>query len=197
MSGNVGALVLAAGFSNRFGSIKLCANLANGQSVFQHTLSNIRQAVPDIIVVTRAEVAPLIADSETDIRVFDDAELGMGASLAYGIRQLILPGSIHWDGCLICLADMPFIRPESYTLIAESIKKDQIVVPYFQGKAGNPAAFGRDYFDRLSSLQGDHGGRMVVRENPASVYTLELDDPAILHDIDTPEDLTRFELQNA
>jgi len=192
MSANIGAIVLAAGFSNRFGSIKLCAQLASGQTVFQQTLSNIRQAVSEIVVITRAEVAPLIAEGETDIRVFDDAELGMGATLAYGIRQLNLPSKEPWDGCLICLADMPYIQPHSYAQIADAITKDQIVVPYYQGKAGNPAGFGCNFFDRLANLKGDHGGRKVIRENPESVITLELNDPALLHDIDTPEDLARF-----
>jgi molybdenum cofactor cytidylyltransferase len=192
MSANIGALVLAAGFSNRFGSIKLCAKLANEQTVFQQTLDNIRQSLSEILVITRAEVSPLIVDNETDIRVFDDAEQGMGATLAFGIRQLSLQDREPWDGCLICLADMPFIQPQSYSQIAIAIKNNQIVVPYYLGKAGNPAGFGCEFFDRLSNLKGDQGGRRVVRENPDSAHKLELNDPAILYDIDTPEDLARY-----
>ena len=195
MTRNVGALILAAGFSNRFGSIKLCAELDNGQTVFQQTLDNIRHSVQQILVITRDEVAPLIADGETDIRVFEDAELGMGATLAYGINQLCLSGSEQWDGCLICLADMPFIQPGSYKLIADKIQVNQIIVPYYRGRPGNPAGFGRDFFGSLSSLTGDRGGRTVIRENPQSVVPLELDEPTILYDIDTPQDLSRFNNQ--
>ena len=35
MTCNIGALVLAAGFSNRFGSIKLLAELETGLTVFE------------------------------------------------------------------------------------------------------------------------------------------------------------------
>ena len=33
---------------------------------------------------------------------------------------------------------------------------------------------------------------MVVRKNPARVREVQLEDPGILADIDTPEDYTRF-----
>ena len=188
---NIGAVVLAAGFSNRYGSVKICASLSNGQTVLQQTLANIRSAVSHITVVTRPEIQPLISDYSPDLLVFEDAERGMGATLAFAMRHVLERGD--WDGCLVCLADMPFILPKTYQQIREALQHDNIVVPYFASRAGNPAGFGADFFPSLVNLTGDRGGRAVVRKNPAAVLKLEVNDPAILQDIDTPDDLSRFD----
>jgi molybdenum cofactor cytidylyltransferase len=187
----IGAVVLAAGFSNRFGSIKICANLASGQTVLRQTLTNIQPAVSELLVVTRPDVYPLIADSAADIQVFEDAEKGMGATLAHAIRLVQARGD--WDGCLVCLADMPFIRPETYQILVQALRPENIVVPFFAGRPGNPTGFGSHFYEQLTGLTGDRGGRLVVRQNPQAATRLEVDDPAILLDIDTPDDLQRFD----
>lgn len=186
----IGAIVLAAGFSNRFGSLKLCAPLRDGMTVFQRTLANLRQSIADPLVITRAEVAPLLRDEGLWLEVFPDAEQGMGATLAYGVRKA---AELHWDGCLVCLADMPFIRPDTYRAVRQALREDNIVVPSYRDREGNPAGFGRFFFPQLSSLHGDRGGRAVLQRNRQTVVALPVDDPAILYDIDTPDDLARYD----
>ena len=66
MAAKVGALVLAAGFSNRYGSIKLCAKLNNGHTVFAETLQRIRAAVSAVTIVTRPELVPKLAAADLD-----------------------------------------------------------------------------------------------------------------------------------
>ncbi|MBT8146900.1 MAG: nucleotidyltransferase family protein [Gammaproteobacteria bacterium] len=189
---NIGAVVLAAGFSNRFGSLKIRARLNNGQTVLQQTMANIQQSIPNPLVVTRPDIYPQIADDCLDVRVFDDAEKGMGATLAYAMGQIL--ESNEWDGCLVCLADMPFIKPETYQKVRDALTPDNIVIPFFAGRAGNPAGFGAFFFPSLTSLTGDRGGRSVIQQNPDAVVKLEVEDPAVLQDIDTPDDLRRFDI---
>lgn len=188
MSGRVAALVLAAGFSNRFGSIKLCARLDNGKTVFEQTLQRVQQAVDDVVVVTRPELAEALIDYCDSLQIFDQAEKGMGATLAYGISLLE-----DRDACLICLADMPFISADSYRRLAAAQCPDAIILPSHQGRQGNPVGFGRRFFNELQALSGDSGGRVVIQGHPEAVQTLELDDAAIAYDIDTPEDLARLQ----
>jgi molybdenum cofactor cytidylyltransferase len=191
MTQDVGAVMLAAGFSNRFGSIKICAGLTSGRTVFQQTLDNLRPVTSRIVVVTRAEVAPLIATADADSQVFDAAERGMGATLAHGIR--IAREKYDLKACLVCLADMPFVTTRTYHSLAAALAEDTIVVPTYLGRPGNPAGFGRAFFDALAELTGDRGGRSVIRANSSLVTSLPVDDPAILQDIDTPDDLTRYD----
>ena len=188
MNDSVGAIILAAGFSNRFGSIKLLASLANGNTVIGQTLQRISAALADSVVITRPELVPLLAPYNIDLRVFDHAERGMGATLAYGIGF-----AQAWSGCLICLADMPFINTSTYQALADRIEPDSIIIPSFESRAGNPVGFGRRWFPDLAELDNDSGGRVVVQGNPQAVIHFPVDDQAILDDIDTPSDLSRLQ----
>ena len=99
MTDTIGAIILAAGFSNRFGSSKLLAELDNGNTVFQQTLQNIGTAIPSVLIVSRPEMAPALLKYSPDILVFEGAEQGMGASLSFAAKQIG-----DWAGCLVCLA---------------------------------------------------------------------------------------------
>lgn len=195
MKYQIGAIVLAAGFSSRFGSVKLCARLRSGRTVLQQTLTNLRSTIPDVLVVTRPELLSRIQVDDAPVAVFPAAEQGMGATLAYGIQTACQ--TFQWDGCLVCLGDMPFIRPDTYLGLAAALGPDRIVLPYYEGRPGNPAGFGSQFFEALTALGGDRGGRDLVRSNPEAVMKLAVDDPAVLEDIDTPEELARLESRYA
>lgn len=188
MTTTVGAIILAAGFSQRFGSAKLFASLANGNTVIQQTLTQIHHAGLPSVVITRPELVNQLQLNRTRIETFDGAARGMGASLAFGIGR-----ALDWDGCLVCLADMPFIESSTYRLIANRLTPATIVLPCFRTVPGNPVGFGRDYYAQLLALQGDVGGRSVTESNQDAVVELEVDDPAVLNDIDTQEDLSRLQ----
>ena len=188
MGKRVGALILAAGFSNRFGSIKLLAKLENGLTVFEQTQQQLAAAIPDYRVITRPELGETLAPYCDKLEIFHEAERGMGATLAHGIGL-----ASDWDSCLICLADMPMIPSAIYQQIAEASQADKIVVPNFAGQAGNPVAFGSEFYNELGALTGDAGGRPVLLQHPDSVLTLPIDNKAILQDIDTPLDLARLQ----
>ncbi|MCP5345822.1 MAG: nucleotidyltransferase family protein [Gammaproteobacteria bacterium] len=193
MSLRVGAIVLAAGFSSRFGAVKLCASLQSGRTVLQQTLDNIQAAVAEVLVITRDDLQPLLGVPEQLAVTCPDAENGMGTTLAFGMRAAM--DRYTWDGCLICLADMPFISQDTYRQVAGALNPDTIVIPQYQERAGNPVAFGSNFFPSLTHLSGDRGGRDLLRQHAHAIIRLDLQDPAILQDIDTPEDLTRHQQQ--
>ena len=83
---------------------------------------------------------------------------------------------------------MPFVRTATYSLLIESADKDRIVIPEFEGTRGNPVVFGCKHFDSLARLEGDSGGKSLAR-HPQDLMPIEVTDPAILTDIDTPADL--------
>ena len=188
MNDTVGAIVLAAGFSTRFGSNKLLAKLANGNTVIAQTTQRINAALTNSVLVTRPELAPMLSACNIELRVFDHAERGMGATLAYAIEF-----AQAWSGCLVCLADMPFIAASTYRALAEQITDDSIVIPSFQSREGNPVGFGKRWFPQLAALEGDSGGRNLIEANPRSVIYFPIADQAVLNDIDTAEDLGRFQ----
>ena len=188
MTKEVGALILAAGFSNRFGGIKLDAKLNNGSTVFSQTLSRISAAIPNYKVVTRPDLIDVLSPTEPNLNAFEFAEQGIGASLAFGIGLVN-----NWHACLVCLADMPFIEIETYRSLASQLNQDNIVIPFHQKQAGNPVGFGRHFYSDLRNLSGDAGGRPVVKENQNAVVAFDAEDAAVLYDIDTPADLDKYQ----
>ena len=189
MTIKVGAIVLAAGFSNRFGSLKLCAELNNGSTVFEQTLQRIRASVPEYKVITRPEIAHQLNSVETELNIFHDAEKGMGSTIAFSIGLID-----DWDACLICLADMPFIQEDTYRKLATELTSENIVSPFYEQQVGNPMGFGRKFFPELTQLSGDSGGKPIVQAHKASIVRVRIEEPTILYDIDTPQDLDRFQM---
>ena len=190
MTKPVGAIVLAAGFSSRFGSSKLLAGLSGGKSVFQQTVERIAEALPDLLIVTRPEMAAALQELTpgTSILSFEHAEQGMGATLAFAAQHIG-----DWDGCVVCLGDMPFIETSTYRRIAEQVTANSIVTPTFDSRMGNPVAFGKNLFTELEALTGDSGGKRLTSMYPQAVRELQVSDPGILQDIDTLEELALYQ----
>ncbi|MDB9968274.1 nucleotidyltransferase family protein [Gammaproteobacteria bacterium] len=189
MTKTVGAIVLAAGFSSRFGSSKLLAELSSGKTVFQQTVERVAEAFPERFVITRPKMVAALQElaEGTSILSFEHADQGMGATLAFAAQQIG-----DWDGCVVCLGDMPFIETATYRRIAELVTTGSIVTPTFDSKMGNPVAFGKNLYTDLEALTGDSGGKKLTSMYPQSVRELQVSDPGILHDIDTPEELAFY-----
>lgn len=186
-----GILLLAAGFSRRFGAVKLGATLHNGDTVIARTLQQIRGTAAPLRIVTRPELQDLLLASGAradELVLCTDADQGMGHTLAAGMQALP-----EWDACLVCLGDMPFIATSTYARLLQALHRDRITLPVFDGRRGNPVGFGANWFAALRQCTGDAGAREVVRANPQAIDSCTVEDPAVLKDIDTPQDLQRHQ----
>ncbi len=186
-----GILLLAAGFSRRFGGLKLAASLQDGDTVVARTLKQLRATQAPLRIVTRPDLQALLLSSGAraeELVLCEDAALGMGHTLAAGMRDLS-----SWRGCLVCLADMPFIRPDPLNLLLQALRQDRILVPVHDNERGNPVGFGSDWFAALQGCSGDAGAREIVRGHPDQIDLVNVDDPGILQDVDTPADLARHQ----
>lgn len=164
-------LVLASGRGERFrasggqGS-KLQASLA-GRPVIEHTLAAVRA-------------------SGLPLHVEDAGHPGMGDSIAAGVRATADAG-----GWLVLPGDLPLVRPQSLLAVAAALAQASVVVPMYQGARGHPVAFRREHGPALQALSGAEGAAAIVRAHPP--LRLELDDPGIVTDIDSVDDLARAE----
>lgn len=185
-SQSVAGLVLAAGFSRRFGGDKRCALLGAGQTLLGASLALPCAQLEEVWVVLRPEddSAALGVPAQVQLVRSHCAELGMGHSLASGIRtvrQLTTASSVA-----IFLGDMPWIGADSLGYLRALASPEHIVVPTFQGQPGHPVIFGRRFWPALQDLTGDAGAKSVLQAHPQAVRRLPLNDPGILRDIDTP-----------
>ncbi|MDX1693240.1 MAG: nucleotidyltransferase family protein [Ketobacteraceae bacterium] len=190
---SVGFLVLAAGASSRFAGDKLSAVLPTGKSVLETTVAQLPAGYPRHLVCRsgHGSLSPLLEQYGISYSENPDAVSGMASSIRHGVQQ-----TPDWEGWVICLADMPWIHTTTYRTIAAALKTDNIVVPVTdcQGtrRRGNPAAFGRNWYEALGELRGDRGARAIVAANPGRVREVNVKDPGILLDIDYPDDINNL-----
>lgn len=190
MAANICGILLAAGAAKRFGSDKLMHPLAGGMPVALAALANLRAAIPHVIAVVRPGVPMLenrLSEAGATVILCANADDGMGASLATAVGT-----SVDVDGWVIALADMPYIRPETIGKIAASLAAGAaIVAPAYRGERGHPVGLSARFRAQLEALRGDEGARSVLQENAGLIELIEVDDPGVRRDIDTPDDLLR------
>lgn len=190
------AVVLAAGYGRRFAEqagreanklLAPCIGLdGSGQAVLAHSLSAFSQWAGERLLVLRqgserlGEMTALAANHGFDTLVTPSS--GMGDSLSAAVRARA--GAAGW---LVALGDMPWIRAQTHSRVADAMTAGHAVVPLHEGKRGHPVGFDATYAQALMALSGDQGGRGLLQQG--RVTLIEVDDPGVLRDVDLPEDL--------
>ena len=116
-------------------------------------------------------------------------EEGQSTSLSAGVHAI----SSSSDRVCLLLGDQPFLRTETLQgLIAESDEHpEEIIVPFFEEKRGNPIIVPSRFYALLLELtKGDMGGKKLLET--VGFHKLMVDDPGILRDIDTIEELKKY-----
>jgi molybdenum cofactor cytidylyltransferase len=181
-------VLLAAGRAERFGGDKLLAVLPDGECIGAASTRHLLAAVPDVIAVVRSDDGALAAAlGAAGARIVRCANAfdGMGASLACGVSARPEAG-----GWLVALADMPWIETATIARVARAVADGAIIAaPYHRGERGHPVGFAKTLYESLSLLGGDEGAKSIVAAHRDRITRIDVEDPGILRDIDTPADL--------
>lgn len=143
-----------------------------------------------VVVVTPAppgEVGRVLEGLRLKAAPNEDAAAGMSTSLARGVAA-IPPGT---SGAVILLGDMPWVRAETVRALVEAharAPEGGPCVPVHHGRRGNPVLWPARFFRALRSLAGDVGARSLLESSEP--VPVEVPDPGVLRDVDTPQDLT-------
>lgn len=193
----IGAVVLAAGLSSRMNGTNKLLEEINGIPVIVYTLQNILQskARPVILVVGNSADSIRNALSKTNLTDIDIVscptyEMGLSHSLRTGITAL----PPHIEGAVICLADMPFIRPGDIDRLISGFNPAEnhfIVIPTHKGRRGNPVLCGKEVFPHIMNLEGDKGASQIWPYHEKSILEVEITHGGIFIDIDSPSDLLK------
>ena len=190
--GTVGTL-LAAGRGTRFGGDKLLAQLGSnsglaGECIGATACRHLLLALPRVIAVVRPDDAALAAAlGAAGARIVRcvDADDGMGASLACGVRA-----TRDAAGWVVALADMPWIEPSTIARVAAAVAEGApVAAPFHRGARGHPVGFSSACYAALAALTGDEGAKSVVAAHSDSLARIDVDDAGTLRDIDTPADM--------
>jgi molybdenum cofactor cytidylyltransferase len=164
----VTAIVLAAGFSRRFGSRKQLHEL--GGETLIHRAARLARSVAPTIVVVPAD-APLLRDAvtELDVTIIENREAGEG--MASSIRA-----GVTWsDGdVLLLVCDQPGVTAEHLQALIDA--RAPIAASAYEGTLGVPAFFSASYRDELLALRGDAGAKALLTKYASIVAPVPLAD---------------------
>lgn len=192
---SVAAIVLAAGGSTRMGQPKQLLPVG-GRPMVRHVTEIVCAAgLHQVVVVVGAHaeaVGRALAGLPVEIVVNEAWSGGMSTSLRAGLRAL----RPEIRAALIILADQPALTPQLLQALVDHywVTGASVVAPFYRGQRGNPVLFDRSLFPELLALEGDRGGRALVVRHEQELGRVQVDDPAVLLDIDTHQDYESMEL---
>ncbi len=112
---------------------------------------------------------------------------GMLSSVQVAVRHLLDSGAS--PALLLCPVDVPRFAPTTITaaLAAFAATEAPLVLPCYHGCHGHPALFSRVLWAELLGVPAEVGARAVVEAHRDEIVEVEVDDPWILRDADTPQ----------
>ncbi len=192
----VAGIVLAAGRSTRMGRSKALLIAPGGKTFVArliHALSSGGVEAP--LVVGRSDDADLQREVDAaGARFVVNADADAGgqlSSLLAGLHKADRPGV---RAVMVTPVDAPMITPDTVSkLIAVSTQTSpSIVRPRYRGRHGHPVIFSRELFDELRHANPAVGAKAVLRAHESAIINVDVDDPGVIADIDTPEDYAKL-----
>lgn len=182
----IDAIVLAAGRSERAGLFKAAADLG-GKPLLWRSIESFTGICERIIVVGGYRFGDILELLENMpglvIRENKNYENGMFSSVRTGLRAL------QSDTFFLLPGDQPLIAPRTCRRMAQ--QDADIVVPRYKGKKGHPVFFRASCIPEILAMPEPAVLRDYIHAH-SNVCILDVDDPAILMDADTPGDLEQI-----
>jgi molybdenum cofactor cytidylyltransferase len=188
----VAGVILAAGQSTRMGRAKALLTIPGTRTTFVAHLVEVlfEGGVADVLVVGRPDDEPLRHEVDrlpVHARFVPNprAETGQLSSVMAGLNAADRPG-LH--AIVVAPVDLPLVKASTIRSLlgAFAATLPAIARPRHEGQHGHPVVFGRVVFDALRQADPAVGAKAVVHSHP--VLNVDVDDPGILRDVDTPGD---------
>ncbi|MCL4324494.1 MAG: nucleotidyltransferase family protein [Candidatus Thermoplasmatota archaeon] len=185
------AIVLAAGASSRMGSPKGLLPVGE-KTLLETVLGALRKLhVGPIGVVLGAHTEAYlraVPPHGFQYILHGGWERGRTSSVKAGISFL----GEECLGTLIWPVDHPFVRKETILHLLETGSKTSgsWVVPRFQGTRGHPPFLSNRALREVLTYPDEDPLHRYPREHPEEVVEVDVSDPGVLRNIDTPADLT-------
>ncbi len=188
----LGAVILAAGSGTRLGGAAkaLLPHAAHGGRTYLEVIAGTARAVglAEGVVVVGPPYGDAVAGHARalGLRVAVNGEpaRGMASSVAIGFAA-IADGEA--DAAWLWPVDHPDVREDSLARLAAALEDHDVAQPRFEGRGGHPPLIARAVWPRLVGCAAAPGGARAVLAG-TDVIAVELDDPGVVRDVDTPED---------
>ena len=211
---SVAGVVLAAGSSSRFEAErpKQLAEWFGETLVHRATRVACARLDPVLVVVGhRADEARVAVDDLVQahgVRVIANERWqdGQSTSVRAAVESLAALDARSVTAATFLPCDQPGLDESVLDVLLDNWKRREesvraLVPTYLDSRSGKngtrrrgaPAIFASTLFPRLRSLTGDEGGRQVLRELGHALALVDLPDSARGDDVDTVDDLLRFQ----
>ena len=188
---HIAAIVLAAGLGTRMRQApKMLLPLGDGKTLLRHSVENVLTLQPaETIVVVRPDLPELESSlAGLPMRYVANPRYmeGMGTSLAAGVLAL----GPEIEAALVVLGDEPYVSGRIFERLVEAFLRERmpVTIPRYGEQLGPPTIFSRRLFPLLAKLEGDTGGRQLVKQHPEFACVVPFAAEERPADVDTPED---------
>jgi len=205
----VAGIILAAGCGSRMGTTKQLLPFEH-TTLLGRVIATARAAMLDTLILVLGSEAGRVRQSlgltrlplthpdlthrnlthpdMTGIHVVENPDWPQGQSFSVAAGLKALPPDT--GGALFLLGDQPLVTVRTINRLVSVFQTTGhwIVAPYHKGQRGNPVLVAGALFDRLKHPAGDAGARVLFDEFKHRMLCLDVGDPGILMDVDTPED---------
>lgn len=183
----IGAVIMASGFSKRFGQKNKLLVPIEGMSLIERVLYEVLESdlFLSVVVVTQyQEIEALYKKNKKITLVKNTApEEGISTTIQLGIEAMP-----KVDAYMFIQGDQIGLTRKNIEKIVQTFKqnKNKIIVPTYDGDYGSPKLFPSIYRDQLMALKGDVGGKQLLNRYSDELLTIGLEKEGNL-DIDTEE----------
>ncbi|MGH7542747.1 MAG: nucleotidyltransferase family protein [Gemmatimonadota bacterium] len=193
-TGNVAGIVLAGGRSARMGEPKALLRV-EGTTFLERAVLALAEGGcdPVVAVVPPGETgkALLTLAERAGARgiVNPDPEAEQIDSLRHGLHAL----EPIARGVAVLPVDHPLVRSTTVAALLSAFRESgaPVVRPVHGERPGHPVVFARSVWKELEAPDLEHGARDVVHRHHGEIHEVQVDDPGVAIDVNTPEEYRR------
>ena len=187
----ISAILLAAGQSKRIRGENKLLKKYKGKILINHILKSlIKSKVNKIIVVLGHENRKIkkvtLKSKKITFLINSNYTKGISSSIKCGLKKI----SKKNEGFLIAHADMPLVSKTLLNALCSALKNknEEIFIPVYKKRIGNPLAFKYSMIKSLKRIKGDRGAKKLIRSNKSKIKLMKMKSKSILIDFDQLKD---------
>ena len=189
----INCIVMASGYGSRIGTNKLLLEYRD-KKLIEHIMDKILQInfYSRLVVAKDKEVLDIACKKGFKVVENKNSILGQSESIKLGIEN-----SPVAEGYMFFTGDQPLLSKLTIEKMIDAFKNNpqSIIIPRYKERNGSPVIFSSIFIDELKALEGDKGGREVIKRNKESLVFIDVENEYELMDIDTWEDYEKLQLQ--
>ena len=187
----ISAIIMASGKAERFGSDKLMYRV-DSKPIIHYVMESVMMSkFSEKLIILRNNELKEYAEGQNFRAIWNkNYEKGMSESIILGIKNV----SLNSDAAMIIPGDIPLMGSEYLDSLIKLYGESGKGIAGFllSGIPASPVIFARKYFNELLQLQGDHGGKPVIKRHMDDFIGMEATDNSLM-DIDTISDVEKLE----